>query len=89
MVRSCHEKGGRIILRREKRDEDVCGGEEKERKTEAEVDGQCECGLESDEDGCGGEEKERKTEAEVDGQWKCGFVEHRIDIEVGKYAAED
>ena len=48
-------------------------GEEKERKTEAEVDGQCECGLESDEDGCGGEEKERKTEAEVDGQCKCGL----------------
>ena len=46
-------------------------GEEKERKTEAEVDGQCECGLESDEDGCGGEEKERKTEAEVDEQCKC------------------
>ena len=47
--------------------------EEKERKTEAEVDGQCKCGLESDEDGCGGEEKERKTEAEVDGQCRCGL----------------
>ena len=30
-----------------------CQREEKERKTEAEVDGQCACGLESDEDGCG------------------------------------
>ena len=30
-----------------------CGREEKEWKTEAEVDGQCACGLESDEDGCG------------------------------------
>ena len=49
-------------------DED--GWEEKERKTVAEVDGQCECGLESNEDGCGGEEKERKTVAEVDGQCK-------------------
>ena len=27
-------------------------------KTEAEVDGQCKCRLESDEDGCGGEGKE-------------------------------
>ena len=32
----------------EKSDEDGCGGEEKERKTEAEVDGQCECGLEGE-----------------------------------------
>ena len=47
-------------------DEDGCGGEEKERKTEAEVDGQCECGLESDEDGCGGEEKERKKRRWMD-----------------------
>ena len=44
MVRSCHETGRRI--REEKSDEDGFGGEEKERKTEAEVDGQCECGLE-------------------------------------------
>ena len=26
-------------------DDDGCGGEEKERKTKAEVDGQCKCGL--------------------------------------------
>ncbi len=44
-----------------------------ERKTEAEMDGQCECGLERGENGCGGEEKERKTEAEVDGQCECGL----------------
>ena len=42
----------------EKSDEDGRGGEEKERKTEVEVDGQSKCGLESDEDGCGGERKE-------------------------------
>ena len=29
----------------ENSDEDGCGGEEKERKTEAEVDGQCKYGL--------------------------------------------
>ena len=32
---------------------DVDCGREKEWKTEAEVDGQCACGLESDKDGCG------------------------------------
>ena len=48
-------------------------GEEKERKTEAEVNGQCKCGLESGEDGCRGEKKERTTEAEVNGQCKCGL----------------
>ena len=37
VVRRCHEKGGRI--REEKIDQDGCG-REKERKTEAEVDGQ-------------------------------------------------
>ena len=37
----------------------IRGGEEKKRKTEAEVDGQCQCGLESDEDPWrGGEGKE-------------------------------
>ena len=33
---------------REKRDGDGCGGEEKERKTETEVDGQCKCGPEGE-----------------------------------------
>ena len=46
------------------------GGEGKE---EAEVDGQCKCGLDSDEDGCGGEEKETKIEAEVDVQCERGL----------------
>ena len=32
--------------------------EGRRRKTEAKVDGQCKCGLESDEDGCGVEGKE-------------------------------
>ena len=41
-----HEKGGRICG--EKTDEDGCGGEEKERKTEVKVDRQCKCGLEGE-----------------------------------------
>ena len=31
-----------------KSDQDGCGGEEKERRTEAEVDGHCKCGLEGE-----------------------------------------
>ena len=68
-----------------------------------EVDGQCQCGLESDEDGRGGEEKERKTEVEVDGQCECllegegtkpgcveaTFPKHRPHIEVGKDAVAE
>ena len=91
VARTSHEKVLRICG--ENSDEDGCGEEEKERKTEAEVDGQCKCGLESDEDGCGEEEKERKTEAEVDGQCEFGLEsgedgcggeekERRIEAEV-------
>ena len=36
-------------------------GEEKERKTEAEVDGQCECGLEGEGIVWGGEGKEDRS----------------------------
>ena len=38
-----------------KMDDDGCGRQEKERKTEAEVDGQCECGLEGEGTAGGGD----------------------------------
>ena len=40
--RTCHEQGS------EKNDEDGCRREEKENKTETEVDGECKCGLEGE-----------------------------------------
>ena len=66
-----------------------CGGEEKEWKTEVEVDGQRECGLESDEDGCGWEEKEWKTEVEVDGQCACGLESDEDGLWMGGEGMED
>ena len=44
----------------EMNDEDGCGGE-KERKTEAEVDGQCDCGHEGVGTVGGGEGKEERS----------------------------
>ena len=41
-------------------DDDGCGRQEKERKTEAEVDGQCECGL-AREKGLSGEETHNRN----------------------------
>ena len=43
----------------ERSDDDGCGSEEKERKTESEVDGQCKCGLEGDGTVGGGDAKPR------------------------------
>ena len=60
-------------------DEEGCGGEEKERKTEAEVHGHCNYGLEGD--------------VSIEGGAKPGGVEatghkHRLHIEVGKDVVE-
>ena len=63
-------------------DGDGCGREEKERKTEAEVDGQCKCGLEG-EGTISGEETQKPICAEA----TCHI--HRPHIEVGKDAVEE
>ena len=65
----------------EKSDEDGCGGEEKERKTEAEVDGQCKCGLEG-----------KGTVWRGDAQLGCVEATcqiNRPNVEVGKDAEEE
>ena len=47
---TCHEKGGRLCG--EKSNEVGCGGKEKERKAEEEVEGRCKCGEEKHKLGC-------------------------------------
>ena len=56
-------------------------GEEKERKTEAEVDGQCKCGLEGEGTVRGGDARLRYVES------TCKI--RRPPIEAGKDAMED
>ena len=63
-----------------KSDEDGCGGEEKERKTEVEVEGLCQCGLEREET-VGGEAKPGCVEATCQ--------KHPPDIEAGNDAVEE
>ena len=47
-------------------------GEEKGRKSEVEMDGQCVC-VDLRETGLSGDEKGRKSEVEMDGQCVCGL----------------
>ena len=61
-------------------DRDVCG-EEKERKTEAEVDGQSECGL--------GEEGTVRGGDAQSGCVEATCQKHRLYTEVGEDAVED
>ena len=58
--------------------------EEKERKTEVEVDGQCKCGLESDEDGCGGRRRKGRLKRRWMDSVNVDLRVMRMDVEGGE-----